>query len=550
MARSWSRRCWQRETDGLIPPERDGPGGTLPAACMAPGGLTGARRTEAERPRYDGLVESVRLSRFPRAFALALFVHLAAYLPSLPNGFVFDDHAMVEARPEVTGRTGLAAAFSSPWFPRREADGATDYRPVAIVSLGLDVRAFGLDPLPLRLANLLWGALGAALLGLLVIEVGAARVVSDVVVVLFSAHPARSDVLLAIVGRAELLSFAAVAGALLLALRSAKRTGPGRWVLASASALVLALGLLSKETAFAAPFLLCATILPGIRDGRLRESLSRLGPTTAFWGLVAAGVFAFRLAVLGGFLTGPNARIAPIENKLASGATAERVSGAVALVPLAAERLVWPRTLVADYGSNAIADADLRDARRIAAGTAILLCASGAALFLRSRAPLASLGLAWALLSYLPFANIAYPTAVLFTERLLFLPAAGVALCAGDVVARVPGHARRAALLAVGLVTLAGASRIWSRIPDWRDDRTLFTATVRDAPGNGRAWVNLGVLSLSRGDAPAAAAELTAGLRADPGLRPRLEGMRRHAAGLGRAELTRAIEEALGTSGR
>ncbi len=528
------------------------PAGMRPGS-REPGGR-GVGRTE---PRvgaggatgYDGLVESVRFSRCPRVFALALFVHLVAYLPSLPNGFVFDDHAMVEARPEVTGQAGLAAAFSRPWFPRREADGATDYRPVAIVALGLDVRAFGLDPRPLRLANLLWGALGAALLGLLVIEVGGGRVVADVVVVLFSAHPARSDVLLAVVGRAELLSFAAVAGALLLALRSAKRTGPGRWVLASASALVLALGLLSKETAFAAPLLLGATVLAGIREGRLRESLSRLGPTAACWGLIGAGVFALRLAALGGFLTGPNARIAPIENKLASGPAPERVSGAFALVPLAAERLVWPRTLIADYGSNAIADADLRDARRIAAGAAILLGVSGAALFLRSKAPMASLGLAWALLSYLPFANVAYPTAVLFTERLLFLPAVGVVFCAGDLVARVPRHARRAALLAVGLLALAGASRIWSRIPDWRDDRTLFAATVRDAPGNGRAWVNLGVLSLSRGDASAAASELTAGLRADPGLRPRVEGMRRHAAELGRADLARAIDSALNARG-
>lgn len=494
-------------------------------------------------------MESVWSSRFARAFALALFVHLAAYLPSLPNAFVFDDHAMVEARPEVTGLASMREAFLKPWFHEDQVGAAVAYRPAARLSLGLDVRAFGLDPRPLRFSNLLWGALGAALLGLLVVQAGAPGVVSDVVVVLFSAHPARSDVLLAIVGRAELLSFAAVAGALLLALRSAARSGGRRWGLASASALVLALGLLSKETAFAAPFLLGAAVLTEGRDGRLREKLSRYGPTAACWALVAAGVFALRFVALGGFLTGPSARIVPIENKLASAPAASRVSGAVALVPLATERLVWPRSLVADYGSNAIADAELQDVRRIAAGAAILLGASGAALLLRSSAPLAALGLSWALLSYLPFANIAYPTAVLFTERLLFLPAAGLALCAGDVAARVPRPARRAALLGVGLVALAGVSRIWSRIPDWRDDRALFTATVRDAPGNGRAWVNLAVLSLSLGDASAAAAELAAGLRADPGLRPRLEGMRRHAAGLGRPDLTRAIEEALGTPG-
>ncbi|MHB8798777.1 MAG: hypothetical protein ACYDBY_09980 [Thermoanaerobaculia bacterium] len=495
-------------------------------------------------------MEAARSYRFWRALALALLVHLAAYLPSLPNAFVFDDHTMVEGRPEVTGQAPIREVFLRPWFHENEAGAAVAYRPVARLSLGLDVRAFGLEPLPLRLGNLLWGALGAALLGLLIAEVEAPAVAADVIVVLFSAHPARSDVLLAIVGRAELLAFAAVAGALFLALRSSARTGPPRWGLALSSALVLSLGLLSKESAFAAPILLGATALLRTGDVRIRDRLSRLGPTAICWGLAVAGVFALRLATLGGFLTGPNARIAPIENKLASEATAGRVSGAVALVPLAAERLVWPRTLVADYGSNAIADAELEDPRRIAAGGAILLFVAGAALFLRTRAPVASLGLTWTLLSYLPFANIAYPTAVLFTERLLFLPAAGIALLAGDAVTRIPRTGRRSALLAVGLVVLAGASRIWSRIPDWRDDRTLFTATVRDAPGNGRAWMNLGVLSLARGDTSSAAAELTAGLRADPGLRPRIEGMRRHAAGLHRADLERAIDEALNAPGK
>lgn len=494
-------------------------------------------------------VGSARFPGFLRLLALALFVHLAGYLPSLPNGFVFDDHAIVESRPEVVGRDALATTFSKPWFERREADGATDYRPVAVLSLGLEARVLGLQPLPLRLGNILWGAFGAAMLGLLAIEIGAPLYVASVVVAVFSAHPVRSDILLAIVGRAELLSFAAASGALLLAFRSSAKSGPTRWWLAAASALVLALGLLSKETAFSAPLLLGVLGLLCRGGARLRDLVLRLGPVAAFWGLVVAGTFALRFMALGGVLTGPNARIVPIENKLASAPETDRVSGAAALVPLAAERLVWPRTLIADYGSNAVADADLEDPHRIVAGGVLLFCTAGGAFFLRARAPIAALGLAWTLVSYLPFANIAYPTAVLFTERLLFLPAAGVALLAGGAVARIPGAGRRASLLAVGLVALAGVSRIWSRIPDWRDDRTLFAATVRDAPGNGRAWVNLGVLSLSRGDASAAAVELTAGLRADPGLRPRLEGMRRHAVGLGRTDLARAIDSALNASG-
>lgn len=86
-----------------------------------------------------------------------------------------------------------------------------------------------------------------------------------------------------------------------------------------------------------------------------------------------------------------------------------------------------------------------------AAGAAILLLASGAAFLLRKRAPVASLGLVWVLLSTPPFARIVYPTAVLFTERLLCLPAAGIALLVGAAVARIPRTCQRAAILAVGL---------------------------------------------------------------------------------------------------
>jgi len=215
------------------------------------------------------------------------------------------------------------------------------------------------------------------------------------------------------------------------------------------------------------------------------------------------------------------------------------------MVPLAAGRLAWPRTLVADYGSNAVPDSSLGGARRVSAGIAILLAASGAAVVLRRRAPAASLGLVWALLAYLPFANVAFPTAVLFTERLMFLPAAGFALVLGGAAEAVPDRFRRAARLLVLVLLAAGAARVWSRTPDWRDDRTLFAATVRDAPGNGRAWLNLAVLSLSRGDPVSARVELVEGLRADPALRPRVEGMARHAASLGRADLGEAVSGAL-----
>lgn len=486
--------------------------------------------------------------RFRWAFLLALVLHGAAYLPSLPNGFVFDDHAIVEGKPAVTGAAPLRGVLSRPWFDRGSPDAAIDYRPLALASLGLDVRTFGLEPAPLRAENIVWGALGAALLGLLAAELGAGRFASGVVVSLFSLHPVRSDVVLSIVGRAELLSLAASAGAILLALRSARSHGRRRCVLAAVSGLVLAAGLLSKETAFAAPLLLAAVVLAASRPESWREKASALAPAASAWAVTLGAVLSLRVAVLGGALTGPAASAAAVENKLAARPPEARVAGALAMVPLAARRLVWPARLVADYGSNAVADSALREPARIAAGAALVLACACASLLARSREGLVALGFAWCLLSYLPFANFAFPTAVLFTERLLFFPAGGVALVVGGAVGIVPARFRRLAVLVTVVLCVSGAARVWSRAPEWSDDRSLFTATVRDVPGNGRAWLNLAVLSLARGEAGRAQAELIAGLAADPALRPRVEGMLRHAETLGRADLRDAVRAALSTS--
>ncbi len=475
-------------------------------------------------------------------------LHLAAYLPSLPNEFVFDDHAIVEGQAEVAGGAPLAGVWSTTWFHRDREDGAIAYRPVALTSLGLDVRLFGLDPAALRAGNILWGALGAALLGLLAVELGASGAAAAVTVSVFSLHPVRSEVVLSIVGRAELLSFAAVTGALWLALRSEREPRSSRWRVAAASGAILACGLLSKETAFAAPMLLGVAVMARGAGGGWRPRLASLAPAGLAWAGAFSVVLALRVAVLGGALTGPEAVVSPVENKLVARSRAERLTGALSLVPLAAARLVWPRTLVADYGSNAISDAELRSAVRASAGVAILLAGVAGTLLLGRRFAPASVGLAWSLVSWVPFANFFFPTAALFSERLLFLPAAGASLAFGGTASASPVPVRRALGLCVLALLLAGTARIWGRTPDFRDDRALFAATVRDVPGNGRAWINLGVLSLARGDAEAAREELGAGLRADPAMRPHVEGMARHAAALGKEELKRAVEEALSSS--
>jgi hypothetical protein len=505
-----------------------------------------ARPSESERRR---------LKARGALFVLAgVVLHLLLYAPSLSGLFTFDDRMIVLGDRAVTGESSLVDVFTRPYFAAPGAATAIAYRPATVWSLGLDARLFGLSPFAMRLENVLWAGLGAGLFALLAAKLGAPAAVSWSVLVLLSAHPVRSEAIVTIVGRSEVLAFALTVSAILLGRKSwTAPPGPRRSSLAVASGGAILLALLSKETAFAAPGLL---LLVAAADGEGRGSPRRwapLLPVVLSWSLAFAAAFLLRRAVLGGFVTASSPSISPIENALATLRPADRFAAAIALLPRAAGQLLWPRTLVADYGSRGLPVARLLDPFAVLAGAAVAAAALLAALGVRRAVPLVALGIGWAAVSYLPFANLFFPTAVIFAERLLFTPSAGVVLAVAAALSfasewRGTRTVRGAFALAVGGLAVLGAARIESRLPEWRDDRALFSAVVRDLPGNGRAWWNLALIALSDGDAAGAQRSLTAALRADPSLKPSVAALRDHAGRLRRPDLVGAIEAAVAAS--
>ena len=485
---------------------------------------------------------TVRFWRAVGALAfLALALHLLLYLPSYPHLFSFDDRQFVLEDPDVRGEGSLLHVFARPYSLRPGQD--YSYRPAALFSLGLDARVFGLAPGPMRLENILLAALGATAMGALALLFEAPPLAAAAVVVLLSCHPVRSEAIVTIVGRSELLAFLFLTVSLAVAKGSWRRRSSV--AAAALSALLLLAGLLSKESAYAAPFLLAGLVALEPREGWKR----RVAPVVMGWsGALALGLVMRRLAI-GGFLKGPGAAISPFDNPLAALPALERFRGAVALLPTAVLRLLWPATLVGDYGSRSFSSSELSSAGSFAAGLALLAAAAAPVAFLARRGGrwrIAAYGTFWAAVSYVPFANVLFVTGTAFAERLLYAPAAGVALALGPLL--VAGRARVARLaggLAVLALSAAGALRIDARLPEWRDDETLFRSVVRDRPGNGRAWFDLALIDLSRRDAPAARRDLEAALRADPALARDARGHLRHAAQLGRPEEESAIRGAL-----
>lgn len=476
-------------------------------------------------------------------------LHALLYGASIPFLFSWDDRKIVIDCPEVNGQAPLASALTQPWAYKESARGV-NYRPVTVLSLGLDARLFGLRPEPLRCENILLAGVGAGLFGLLVRSLGASPFAGWWSVVLLSCHPVRSEPVISIVGRSEVLAFLFLMGALLARRR------------AFLSAFLLLLALLSKENAFVAPALLALVFAfegraaggedaPHGEDGQAR--VRGHGRLVLAWGGAFVVAFAARFAVLGGFLTGATARINPSDNLLAALAPVSRLLGAISLFPLAVARLLWPTTLSPDYSKSTFVVDDLLSLSAVAWGAAVLASAVAVTVVLlfvpalRRRAPLAGFGLAWALACYLPFANFLFPTGIAFTERILFLPAAGVvvaAVAAGDALREVGGARpawRLSAVLAGVLLVLLGGARIVQVLPDWRDDRTLMEAIARDVPTNSKAFWNLAILSLGEGKTEEACRHLARALALDPNDRAFAGELVRHAGQLEKRDQVEAL---------
>ncbi|MBL8112696.1 MAG: hypothetical protein JNK60_07405 [Acidobacteria bacterium] len=490
-------------------------------------------------------------------FLSALLLHLALYLPSLPNQLVYDDTYFVTQNPVVSGRAPLASAFTRPYYDAEKRN-TLAYRPLGSLSMGLSVRLYGPSPALLRLENMLWAAAGAALFGVLLFRLSGQSSVAWLGLSLLSCHPIRSEAVLTIVGRSELVSFCCLVLAVILALDALERESTA---LALGSAASYLAAILAKENGIVTPALLAACVLlappcAGIRERLFRRPAGLLS-LAAFWGLALVLAFVPRRLVLGGLISGPDAIVDPLFNMLRALPTGARPGAGLALLATFFERLLWPATLCGDYAAWSFSREWLTSPAPAFLGAGLLLAFLALGAFSRRRLPLVSLGIAWLLAAYLPFSNILFVHGTAFAERLLTVPVAGfliaVAAAVGAAVGaaasgREGGGRRIVALVAIS-ACLLGAARIWRRIPDFRTEETFFAAVVRDYPGNARAHWVLGVAALSRRDREGAVQGIGTALAGYPdftglALDYAIDGMRR-----GDRETARTIVLAFRRSG-
>jgi tetratricopeptide (TPR) repeat protein len=408
-----------------------------------------------------------------RLLALTLFLAVVtAWAPSLGGAFVWDDEHDIVASDKLHHWRALGDVFRHPamWSANNVSTVAT-YRPLALLTLVIDFKLYGLHPAGFHATSILLHALATLALFLALALLVADDGVAFVLALLFAIHPANAEAVAWINGRSEILSLGCGA----LALRAARRHH------FPSLALYLLLSLLAKETGlvFVPLALGCAWIAPAPPP---QESL-RFSWPPIFSSLVALGLYlALRLSALGAAaLPSRPARTLAALPSLWARATQ------TALLPL--ERA--PVTL-----STWLAHTT-RLERGLHLACAVAVLALLAWLVARRRYTIA-LALAWWLGALVPAATVLaldYPWPGLARWLYIGLPGLILALYLGLLVPLRPSVRLGLAGL-VGVAWLVAAERA---IPVWRSDQRLYDTMCAESPDDAWAQRARGITLLNSG---------------------------------------------------
>lgn len=441
------------------------------------------------------------------AFTLVLI--FLCHLPLLDAAYVQDDHPLVEGNAIVERGDWLEIVGSSYWAGA-QGDARTLYRPLPILTYAVERRLWGsASPALSHLVNLLLHAAVTLSFVALLRRLGSSPPTTTAATVLFAVLPAHLEAVANVVGRAELLAALMTLLALLCFSRTggwstaAAATRARRRAFSWAAGLLLLLALASKEVALAAlPLMLVLSRV--YRPAQPRRWIDHVGAWTPS-ALALLFYLGLRVAALESWIA--LQRPPATDNPLVLLHGGARLATALSLLPRYVGLLLFPGRLSADYSGTVIPEQPGLLAPGPLLGLALLVFLALLALapFLRRdsaagrhSAQLLASGAFIFLLPYAVMGNLILPIGTIFAERLIYLPSAGFCLLLGWLIGAIarglpfpeglPARRWKTAFFVVlTLIAAAHAIHSHARAREWRDDRTLFAATLRAYPNSPRA---------------------------------------------------------------
>jgi hypothetical protein len=434
------------------------------------------------------------LRRHLPAVTVALLA-LAATITSLGHEFTYDDKPVILSNDRVHHLAGMWRLFGQTYWPT--VMGGDGYRPVVMSLFTVQWSAGGGAPWVFHLANILM-AIGAALAVYWCAAAILPAAEAWIVAALFAVHPVHVEVTGNVVGQSELIVAICVLLAMGIYIR-ARRAGALTWRAAGPMLAFYALALFTKEHAVVLPGLCLAAELTVIDRGRWRERLREARPLALGLVAVSLGYLLVRSRVQEGlgFEPFPVFRFLHLSH-------ADRIATMMTEMPRIARLLVFPSRLSADYSPQDVLVANGPDISQLP-GVMITVGVLGLAVALRRRAPVASFGLFWLIVAFLPVSNLLVPAGFVTAERTLFLPSVGVLLVAGALAqwirSRAQGSESRLGLAVLSLLLVLGLARSIDRQRVWKNNDVFANALVKDSPDGYRAHFIRGrALGYEKGD--------------------------------------------------
>ena len=432
-----------------------------------------------------------------RAWKWVLWLAVAAspWLVGLSFPFLYDDVGMIAENAFLENPANLGKVLSGQTLADPHV--VNGRRPAVLATYFVDRALYGLRPAGWRTTSLLLHLGCAALLALLLERLTGRTYFAAAAGLLFALHPALSEAVHAPGFRADVLCLFFV-----LAFLHAFLASGNRAAICRAGGLVfLAMALLSKETAVAAPIVLGALMIlfpaafPATRRNQAAWWAASAGLAVAFFALWA--LLPADLQAAGGAWNGESLQFpATVYSAPALWARSLRLL----LVP-------WPLNVTPGF-VPVVSPMSLRSFW----GLAWLALAAVGAWKARRAVPEISLGLVWMLAFFAPVSNL-WPLLHPVADRYLYPLAPGFALLAAWILSH---QSRRGRTLGLAALAAIFALLLALRLGQWASAEKLWSAAYYQNPRSATAATWLGLLREEAGDAAGAREFYRAATEANP----------------------------------
>jgi len=392
----------------------------------------------------------------------------APYLIGLQYPFVYDDHGVIAENAFLENPSHIIPTIKLRTLGDPEiVDGV---RPVVIASYFADRALWKLRPVGYHLTNVALHVVAVLLLFAFARGFMSGRKYAFLAALLFAWHPLMVEPVQSPSFREEMLY--TIFG-LVFMLIGRQKASSLCWIAAALLAYVLAL--LSKEAAIVFPLLLGVVwwLYPEHRPAppRMKVWLSLMACITAAWGWLV-------------FIKHPVQQMGVEWNGL-SFRGMECVWSLPLMLVWNLKKVVYPHPLSIDYRIEPLAGPF--DPMFV---TGLLAAVILVVLIWRSRHqhPAISLSLSWALLTFLPVSNL-LPLFNPVADRYAYMQVPGIIFLVSYSLCLLSPRAWPVMIVVAGVYL----GLILNRLPDWKNDRALWSSALKVEPGSARAhtWIGL-----------------------------------------------------------